>query len=70
MSIPSENSGNVLTKQQSAMTEGIANAIMCCKHWLGYDEFSQQDMILERELVEENRGEDDHDIEVDGDDGK
>ena len=57
-SVPSERcfslAGNVLTKQRSSMTEGMANAIMCCKYWLGYDEFSTQDMLQERVLVEES----------------
>ena len=40
--------------KRSSMTEGKANAIMCCKYWLGYDEFSTQDMLQERVLVEES----------------
>ena len=50
-SVPSERcfsiAGSVLTKRRSAMTEGMANAIMCCKYWLGFDELCQQDMVLE-----------------------
>jgi len=65
-SVPSECcfsiAGNVLTKRRSSMTEGMANTIMCCKYWLGFDEFTPLDMILERGLAEE-RIEGDIDIE-------
>ena len=47
-SVPSERcfsiAGSVLTKRRSSMTEGMANAIMCCKYWLGFDELCQQDL--------------------------
>jgi len=62
-SVPSEHcfsiAGNVLTKRRSAMTEGMANAIMCCKYWLGFDEFTPQDMILEQGIAEEGLEADD-----------
>jgi len=59
--------GNVLTKRRSSMTEGMANAIMCCKYWLGFDEFTLLDMILERGLAEVGI-EEDVDIEPGDDD--
>ena len=45
--------GNILTKQRGGMTEGIANAIMSCKYWLGFDEIIQHDMIVEGTLAED-----------------
>lgn len=71
-SVPSEDcfsiAGNVSTKRRSVMTEGMANAIMCCKYWLGFDEFTPLDMVLERGLVEEGIEEDiDADAEVEDD---
>lgn len=32
------------------MTEGMANAIMCCMYWLGFDGLAHQDMVQERKL--------------------
>ena len=51
------------------MTEGMANAIMCCKYWLGFDELSSaQDILQESDIVEEGgEGNTDLDAEV-GDD--
>ena len=50
-SVPSERcfpiAGSVLTKRRSVMTEGMANAIMCCKYWLGFDELPPQDILQE-----------------------
>ena len=40
--IPQSNSGSVLTKLRSSMIEGMANAIMCCKYWLGFKKFSKK----------------------------
>ena len=40
------------------MTEGIANAIMSCKYWLGFDEITQQDMNIEGTLAEDGLEED------------
>ena len=35
----------------------MANAIMCCKCWLGFDdELAHQDMVQERKLAEEGLG--------------
>ena len=80
-SVPSECcfsiAGSVLTKRRSAMTEGMANAIICCKYWLGFREFAHQDMSYERKLAEEghesdegleglgNEGLGDYNIQVD-----
>ena len=56
-SVPSERcfsiAGSVLTKRRSSMTEGMANAIMCCKYWLGFDELCQQDLSQLIEAGEE-----------------
>lgn len=65
-SVPSERcfsiAGSVLTKRRSSMTEGMANAIMCCKYWLGFHEFCPQDLS---QLVEAGVEEE---IEVEGED--
>jgi len=66
-STTSSIAGNVLTKRRSAMTEGMANAIMCCKYWLGFDEFTPQDMIQEQGIAEEGL-EADVDLEAGDDD--
>ena len=61
-SVPSEYcfsiAGNILTKRRGGMTEGIANAIMSCKYWLGFDEITQQDMNIEGTLAEDGLEED------------
>ena len=56
-SVPSECcfsiAGSVLTKSRSSMTEGMTNALMCCKYWLGFDELCQQDLSQLIEAGEE-----------------
>lgn len=56
-SVPSERcfsiAGSVLTKRRSSMTEGMANSIMCCKYWLGFEEFCPQDLSQLIEVGEE-----------------
>ena len=57
-SVPSERcfstTGSVLTTRRAAMAEGMVNAIMCYKYWLGFDdELAHQDMVQERKLAEE-----------------
>ena len=70
-SVPSERcfsiAGSVLTTRRAAMTEGMANAIMCCKYWLGFnDELAHDDMVQERKLAEEGL-EGDLSIDIDSD---
>ena len=71
-SVPSECcfsiAGSVLTKRRSAMTEGMANAIMCCKYWLGFEEFAHQDLTQERRLAEEGLEGDERDCTIEVDD--
>ena len=69
-SVPSERcfsiAGSVLTTRGAAMTEGMANSIMCCKYWLGFnDELAHQDMVQERKLAEGLEG--DLSIDIDSD---
>ena len=40
-------------KCRSSITEGMANVIMCCKYWLGFEEFYQQDLSQLIEAEEE-----------------
>ena len=38
----------------------MANAIMCCKYWLGFDKLCQPDISSKYEVIEEGcEGEDD-----------
>ena len=70
-SVPSERcfsiAGSVLTKRRSVMTEGMANAIMCCKYWLGFHELPSLDSLQECDLTEESM-DGDIDIEIGEDD--
>ena len=50
------------------MTEGMANAIMCCKYWLGFEEFAHQDLTPERRLAEEGLEGDERDCTIEVDD--
>ena len=51
-SVPSERcfsiASSLLTKQRGRMAEGMANAIMCCKYWLGFEEYTTQELLLEQ----------------------
>lgn len=56
-SVPSERcfsiASGLLTKQRGRIAEGMANAIMCCKYWLGFDEYTSQELSLEEAFVQD-----------------
>lgn len=67
-SVPSERcfsiASGLLTKQRGKMAEGMANTIMCCKYWLGFDEYTPEELALEQEGLQDQ----DHEEEAEDND--